>query len=361
MSDFETAAGGRRLASSIGGVLTGRGADIIVLDDPQKADEALSETSRKAVNTWYDNTLLSRLNNKAEGAIVIVMQRLHQDDLVGHVLEQEDWEVLTLPAIAVTDERHLIEGPLGKRYFVRKPGDILHPERESESSLRTTRAAIGEFSFSTQYQQNPIPLGGAMIRAEWLRYFEPGNEPAKFTSIIQRWDTANKSGELNDYSVCTVWGFLKEHFYLLEVVRKRLNYPELRREAVRLTKKYNPNIILIEDKASGMQLIQDLKADGLRTVKPYEPQPNTDKTMRLHAQTAIFENGFVHLPKSAPWLGEYISEIMSFPGARYDDQVDSTAQALDFMHSKARRQMIITDRMLELASRRPPGHRSIFF
>jgi hypothetical protein len=135
VSDFETQRGGRRLATSVGGVLTGRGADIIILDDPQKADDALSETSRKATHTWFDNTLLSRLNDKTKGSIVIVMQRLHQDDLVGHVLEQEDWDVLCLPAIAEVDECHLIDGPLGRRFFTRKAGDILHPARESAVSL----------------------------------------------------------------------------------------------------------------------------------------------------------------------------------------------------------------------------------
>ena len=158
VNDCETIHGGRRLATSVGGVLTGRGADMIVLDDPQKADEALSEASRKATQTWFDNTLRSRLNDKANGVIIIVMQRLHQDDLIGHVLEQEHWEVLSLPAIAEVDECHLIEGPLGRRFFTRKPGDILHPARESASSLADTRRAISEFSFASQYQQNPIAL-----------------------------------------------------------------------------------------------------------------------------------------------------------------------------------------------------------
>ncbi len=150
VNDFETVAGGRRLATSVGGVLTGRGADIIVLDDPQKADEALSETSRKATHTWFDNSLLSRLNDKTKGAIIIVMQRLHQDDLVGHVLEQEDWDVLSLPAIAEVDQCHLIQGPLGRRWFRRNAGEILHPARESAVSLANTRRAMSEFSFASQ-------------------------------------------------------------------------------------------------------------------------------------------------------------------------------------------------------------------
>lgn len=354
VGDFGTTAGGRRLATSVGGVLTGRGADVIILDDPQKADEALSETSRKAVNTWYDNTLLSRLNDKANGAIILVMQRLHQDDLVGHVLEQDDWDILSLPAIAEVHERHLIDGPLGKRYFVREPGDILHSAREDSASLATTRRNLGDFSFAAQYQQSPIPLGGAIIKRDWLRYYEPGEEPARFEMIIQSWDTANKSGELNDFSVCTTWGIQKKTYYLLHVCRKRLNFPELKLEARRLSEGFKPHKILIEDKASGTQLLQSLKADGLYTVTPYLPPAGSDKVMRLHAQSALFENGRVFLPKTASWLADYMTELIGFPGSRYADQVDSTTQAPDYMSSKLRRPMIISDDVLERISRPDP-------
>jgi predicted phage terminase large subunit-like protein len=331
VNDFETQRGGRRLATSVGGVLTGRGADIIILDDPQKADDALSESSRKATHIWFDNTLLSRLNNKTTGSIVIVMQRLHQDDLVGHVLEQEDWDVLCLPAIAEVDECHLIDGPLGRRFFRRKAGDILHPARESAVSLANTRRAIAEFSFAAQYQQNPIPLGGAIVKTDWLRYYEPGEQPADFWEIIQSWDTANKSGELNDYSVCTTWGSVDEVYYLLDVCRKRLNFPELKREVARLADLYCPHTILIEDKASGTQLLQDLSNEGHLNASPYSPPAGADKIMRLHAQTALFENGKVLLPKEASWLHEYVAEITGFPGSRHADQVDSTTQALDHL------------------------------
>lgn len=359
VSDFETTAGGRRLATSVGGVLTGRGADLIILDDPQKADEALSETSRKAVNTWYDNTLLSRLNDKTKGAIVIVMQRLHQDDLVGHVLEQEKWDVLSLPAIAEVDERHLIDGPLGKRYFVRRPGDILHPEREDAASLAATRSTSGEFTFAAQHQQSPVPLGGAIIKRDWLRYYEPADKPARFQLVIQSWDTANKSGELNDYSVCTTWGSVKNAYYLLHVCRKRLNFPELKQEARRLNDQFKPNKIIIDDKASGTQLLQSLKHDGLYRVTPYSPPAGADKAMRLHAQSALFENGRVFLPKSAPWLGDYITELVGFPGSRFADQVDSTTQALD--HLSRRRVMTISDELLERTRRPGPYFRRSFW
>lgn len=166
--DFSTTEQGSRFATSVGGVLTGRGADLILLDDPLKPDDALSETCRVAVNEWYDNTLLSRLNDKANGRIIIIMQRLHQDDLVGHVLEQEPWEVLSFPAIADEDETHVIESPFGRRLFNRKKGEVLHPEREPLSVYEAMRQKVGEYNFLSQYQQNPAPPGGALVKPHGL-------------------------------------------------------------------------------------------------------------------------------------------------------------------------------------------------
>lgn len=332
VDDFMTTKGGCRMSTSVGGVLTGRGADIIIIDDPMKPDQALSEVQRTSVNDWYDNTLLSRLNSKDNGIIIIVMQRLHQDDLVGHVLDRgEDWEILSFPAIAEKDEEYLVPTALGSFVYKRKIGEVLDPSRESLQTLLTIRQVGGEYNFASQYQQNPAPVGGAMVETEWLQYYEPNGPLPDFTVVIQSWDTANKSGELNDFSVCTTWGMRNKHYYLLDVVRVRLNYPELKRKVLEQIKKHAPRIVLIEDKASGTQLIQDLKSDGLYQVKPYTPPPGTDKIMRLHAQTAWFANGHVHLPTSAPWLDDYIRELTTFPGGKFDDQVDSTAQALDHM------------------------------
>jgi predicted phage terminase large subunit-like protein len=192
-------------------------------------------------------------------------------------------------------------------------------------SLSATRQAIGEFSFSRQYQQNPVPLGGAIVKVAWLKYYEPGEQPAKFSAVIQSWDTANKSGELNDYSVCTTWGVIEKKYFLLDVCRKRLDYPDLKREVKRLRYLHRPNKILIEDKASGTQLIQELKAEGIYEATSYAPPPGTDKIMRLNAQIAPFENGSVLLPRNAPWLADYIAELTGFPGSRHADQFASRA------------------------------------
>jgi predicted phage terminase large subunit-like protein len=334
VNDFMTTAQGFRMSTSVGGVLTGRGADVLILDDILKPDDALSETRRRAANDWFFNTLLSRLNSKEDGVIILVMQRLHEEDLVGEVTERERWEVLSLPAIAIEDERISFEGPLGHGVFIRATGNALHPERDSVETYQKIRATIGEYHFQSQYQQNPMPLEGGLIKREWLQYYSQEAVP-EFRMIVQSWDTANKAGEMNDYSVCTTWGLCDGKFYLLHVYRMRLNFPLLKRAAKELYERFNPRKVVIEDKASGTALIQELKADGIYGVELYQPGPGSDKFMRLAGQAIKFEDGRVRLPEEAPWLDEYVRELTGFPGSKFDDQVDSTTQALDFMSSKA--------------------------
>jgi predicted phage terminase large subunit-like protein len=328
VQEFITTRQGYRLATSTGGVLTGRGADIILIDDPLKPEEALSEAQRQTANDWYDHTLYSRLNDKRHGVIVIIMQRLHEDDLVGHVLAQEPWEVLSFPAIAEVKEAHQIETIWGPRCFARRQGEALHPDREPLEILERIRRTVGEYNFAGQYQQTPAPLGGGMVKAEWFKRYGANERPERFEHIVQSWDTANKVTELSDFSACTTWGIRGKDLYLLNVLRKRLEYPALKRAVREQHSLFNAKVVLVEDKASGTQLIQELIADGCHAVTRY--QPECDKVMRLHAQTAIIENGFVHLPEAAPWLAEYLHEMAVFPKGKHDDQVDSTAQFLDW-------------------------------
>jgi predicted phage terminase large subunit-like protein len=333
VSDFMTTERGFRLATSVGGVLTGRGADFIIIDDPLKPDEALSESQRRVVNEWYDHTLISRLNDKSTGCIILIMQRLHEDDLVGHVLQQGDWRVLKFPAIAQENEIHSIQTPYGSKVFCRKEGEALHAEREPLKVLTQMREIQGEYHFFGQYQQAPSPLGGGLIKTHWLHFYQREELPQTFEYVFQSWDTANKSSELSDYTVCTTWGMHRNHLYLLHVLRKRMDYPELKREVQQRAEEYRVRNILIEDRASGTQLIQDLIADGVHSVTRYQTQ--SDKVMRMHSVTSTFENGFVHLPAQAYWLPEYLHELAVFPNGKYDDQVDSTSQALDWFKSNS--------------------------
>jgi len=293
-----------------------------------KPEEALSDAQRKAANEWYDHTLYSRQNDKQRGAIIIVMQRLHEDDLVGHVLAQEPWEVVRFPAIAEADEVHEIETILETRSFTRRRGDALHPDREPLETLDRLRRTIGEYNFAGQYQQSPAPLGGGLVKAGWFKRYRENERPEGFDRIVQSWDTANKATELSDFSVCTTWGIRGKNLYLLGLLRQRLEYPALKRAVREQQNLFKATEVLIEDKASGTQLIQELIADGCHRVTRY--QPTTDKIMRLHAQTAMIENGFVYIPEAAPWLAEYLHELTVFPNGKHDDQVDSTAQFLDW-------------------------------
>jgi predicted phage terminase large subunit-like protein len=333
VDDFHTTHGGFRMATSVGGVLTGRGADFIIVDDPIKPGDTFSETLRKYVNDWYDNTLVSRLNNKQDGVIIVVMQRLHQDDLVGHLLEVGEWDVLRFPAIAEEDEIHVAQTEFGEFRFERKAGEVLDARRENHRTIEKIKHELGDYLFQSQYQQNPVPMGGAIIKTAWLRYYVPEERPGRFSSKIQSWDTASKSGEFNDYSVCTTWGVLNQQYYLLDVFRCRLEYPDLRRAVKEQYVKHAPNAVVIEDKGSGIQLLQDLRADGVFALKAYCPLPGNDKAMRLFAQSAAFENGCVWLPQQAPWLADYVRELTTFPGTKYDDQVDSTTQALNYLRT----------------------------
>ena len=194
--------------------------------------------------------------------------------------------------------------------------------------LEQIRRTLGEYNFAGQYQQAPSPQGGGMVKAAWFRHYAANERPDEFDRVVQSWDTANKASELSDFSVCTTWGIKGKDLYLLHVLRKRLEYPALKRAVREQRDAFDANVVLIEDKASGTQLIQELITDGCRPVTRY--QPTGDKTMRLNAQTALIENGFVCIPEDAPWLAEYLHEMTVFPNGRHDDQVDSTAQFLDW-------------------------------
>jgi predicted phage terminase large subunit-like protein len=331
-SEYETTAGGYRLSASISGGITGRGADIVIIDDPIKTNEALSDSQRNSVNDWYDNTLRSRLNSQEDGAIIIVMQRVHADDLVAHVTAHEEWDVLSIPAIAEHDETYEFDTPYGRRRVVRSDGDTLQPELLSRDKLELLRRGMTEYNFAAQYQQNPQPASGNIVKRDWLKFYSLLDSPQNFEQIIQSWDTANKDTELANYSVCTTWGRKDRRLYLLDVFRRKLDFPNLKRTVKNQILLHSPTIVLIEDKASGTSLIQELRADGHSVVQA-APALDGDKTMRLRGQTAKIEGGFVLFPKDAPWFNTYVRELISFPNSKNDDQVDSTVFALAWFGS----------------------------
>jgi len=323
-TEIELTARGFRLATSVGGTLTGRGGDMIVIDDPLKPDDAMSEVKRSNANQWFSNTLLSRLDDKRCGAIVVVMQRVHIDDLTGFLLEQSDgWNVLSLPAIADSDE---VVPTWGGQMYRRRLGEALSPEREPLDVLEAIKLQIGGDAFYAQYQQRPAPPGGAMVKRDWIVRYAGLPPTSERLFVMQSWDTANKGGPGNDWSVCTTWIVTRnKKWYLADVWRRRVDYPALKTAVRTLAEGWNARRILIEDAGAGTALVQELRAQvsGVIAVKP-----EGDKQSRMAVASAKFEAGQVLLPEQAPWLADLEAELFMFPVGRHDDQCDSISQAL---------------------------------
>ncbi len=332
-TELMTAKRGVRLATSVGGTVTGRGANFIIVDDAMKPDDALSDAKRATATDWFDATLTSRLNDKEDGVIIVVMQRLQVDDLAGHVLAKGNYLHLNLPAIAETD--HDIPVGWGEIHH-RKVGDVLHPARTSLQALAQLKRDVGEFTFSAQYQQEPVPADGALIKWKWFQTYHEEPTAQEPDRIVQSWDTAMTPGDSADYSVCTTWLARGNHHYLLDVLRARLDFPALNTRVVSHSQRWRANTLLIEDTASGKSLIQNLRH------QPNMPQPiaikvKEDKVTRLVAVSAMIEAGQVFLPTQAPWLAEFKSELLQFPKGRHDDQVDSLSQFLNWRRSQQTR------------------------
>ena len=322
---LETTAGGTRHATSVGGVLTGFGADVLIVDDPTKPEEAYSDVERTKANHWANHTLFTRLNNKATGTIIVVMQRLHEADMIGHLQNQLDMKLVSFPAIAQSEEDLEWLSSFGPCRYRRVEGEALHPEREPLGLLEELRVALGPRLFAAQYLQMPAPPGGSIVKPEWFSRYDQANPPP-FDTILQSWDTASKATQLSDYSVCTTWGRRDRQLFLLHVFRKRLEYPDLKRAVVEQARLFGASKVLVEDASSGQALLQDLRNDNFYLVEAIKPKG--DKTMRLNGVTAAIEAGQVFVPMHAPWLDDYLHELMMFPAGRYNDQVDSTSQAL---------------------------------
>ncbi len=330
--DFSTTQGGGRLSTSVGGTLTGRGGDIIIIDDPIKPDDAHSEATRKTVLNWYSNTAVSRLNNKKTGTIVLVMQRLHEEDLAGHLLESGDWRHLSLPAIAESDLEIAISDGRFKRFL---EGDVLHPERESRAQLEQLRRSMGSATFSAQYQQSPVPAEGLHVKRSWLRYHNSDLGTLPGDQVVQSWDTASKDGVFSDYSVCITALIRKRDVYVLEVYRRKLQFPDLKRKVEALARRWESKVLLIEDAASGQQLIQVLRHEAPRGVpRPISRKPEGDKVTRFSGQSSRIEAGALLLPETAPWLADFERELLGFPNLKHDDQVDALTQLLAWEGSR---------------------------
>src|SRR5438552_4511230 len=286
---------GKRIATSIEGTLTGLGGNLIIIDDPLKSGDAMSESVRSRVIEWYRSTLLSRPDDKTAARIVLVMQRVHQDDLAGYLREQGGFDVLSLPAIAQRDETHYLgDGRVKERL----KGELLHPEHEPAKVLLELKREMGPIAFSAQYQQDPIPPGGTIIKRKWLTPYDTIGHQAGDV-LIMSWDIALSETETGDYSACVVLLRRKEVFYVLEVMRGRFPFGTLKRKVMEVKERYGWATLLIEDSPISRGLIQSLREQSINVTTH---KPETDKQARVIAQTDLFAGGSVRFPRKAAWL-----------------------------------------------------------
>lgn len=340
--DFKTTKNGRRLATSIDGTLTGSGADYIIIDDPLKPGEVYSSDKVEKVNKWYGNTLVSRLDQPKEGKIALVMQRIHENDLTGYLQSTaENWKVVSIPAIAKEKETWTYYGIGGiKKKFTRRKGQALHPERQSESDLKKLKELVGSYVFSSQYQQEPCPLDGSILKREWIQYYE--EKPIDPDMLLFSWDTACETGANNDYSVCTVWAIdekvVPKKYYLLETIRGKYDFPKLLEKIKAIRNEYcglypdADEMTLVEKASSGIQVLQVFNKEDFK-IKAIKVR--TDKEARFLGITNEFERGSVLFPQKASWLETLENELLRFPGSKNDDQVDSVSQALSYRKTKS--------------------------
>ncbi len=341
---FNLTAGGAYYAVGAGGPITGRGADLLLIDDPIKSrEQAFSAAERKSLQSWYESVAYTRLQPGA--AIVLIQTRWHQDDLAGWLLREhgdDGWIVLNLPAIAEADEGW------------RREGAALWPKRFSLAKLAQIRAAVGGAAWAALYQQRPAAAEGAVFKREWWRYYTAATLPPRFESIIISLDTAFKVGTSNDYSVGVVLGVAANGYFVLDLMRGRYEFPALERQVLALAERWKPERILLEDKASGQSLLQTLRLNSRLPIVPV--RVDADKLSRAHAVTALCETGNVLLPEAAPWLADFLDEVSSFPAAPHDDQVDALTQVLNFVSAEGRDPFLIDFYREQVLRRDDPAH-----
>lgn len=328
-AEITTDQGGFILGTSVGGTLTGRGGNHFILDDPIKAADVYSSAKREATNEWLQNTLASRPDDKRFARMLLVMQRLHVDDPSGVLLRTRQWYRLKLAAIAERDET--IELMYGKTHQ-RRAGEVLNPETDPLHRLEELRETMTEPVFAAQYQQEPVPLEGGLFKVRCFQRYDRAPQQQSGDTIIQSWDTAFSEKQTSDYSVGTTWLVRRDNYYLLECVRGRFGYPDLRQAIQAARARYPAAHILVEYAGSGISVGQDLRTLG---INPITIKADGDKVARAHWVTPVLEAGRIHLPARASFVEAFTTEVAAFPGnASHDDQVDSMVQAITWWEKR---------------------------
>jgi predicted phage terminase large subunit-like protein len=275
---------------------------------------------------WLQNVAFTRLTPK--GRVLAIATRWSERDPMGWIMQQPGWTILHLPAFAET-----ATDPLG-----REIGEALWPSHYPVEALEAIRADVGSRVFQTLYQGNVSASQGTIFKRDWFQHY--ATRPVDFRRVVQSWDTAFKTGATNDYSVCATFGETSSGFYLLALYRAKVEFPELKRQVAQQADLWRPSEIVIEDKASGQSLIQELK---LATTYPIVPvKIDRDKETRASAVTGYFECGRVLFPADAPWLADLEDELASFPGGLHDDCVDAISQALNRLRDSGGELTLVT-------------------
>jgi predicted phage terminase large subunit-like protein len=329
--ELRTAAKGYRLATTVTGAVTGKGANLIIVDDPLKAIDAKSESEREKVYAWLKGSLMSRFDNPAEGAMIVIHQRLHQDDPIGRLIADGGWTYLEMPGECV--ERQTFDLGGGETWEF-KPGDLLFQERFGREALDQQLIDFGEADYNAQILQRPMPPGGNLFK---LKNFERYDElPSNFELIVQSWDPAIVDTETAAFSVCTTWGVIKQRLYLIDVFRKRLKFFQIEPAILSMRDKYKANEVVIEVAGVGKAIGDSLlKREGTR-LWMHPTDPKLGKLERAMSVTPQIERKRVFLPRTAPWLETFEAEIASFPLSKYADQVDSMVHFLRSMNVRNR-------------------------
>jgi len=320
-----TVDGGSRYATSVGGTLTGRGGDFIIIDDPIKPEEAHSDKARQSTNEWFRSTLLSRLDDKARSVLILVMQRLHVNDLTAYVEGCGGFNKLALPAIAIKDEIIPISG---LEAYQRRVGEALHAERENMATLEGIKDQVGPYNFAAQYQQHPECPEGNLIKRKYLQIISDLSEIKPGGLAWVSIDSALSTSETADYSAISMGYSNEDGHYILDAERGRWDFEQLLVKALGYAKRYPDVTFIVEQAGSGISLIQYLRKKGIPCITY---RPKEDKVVRAALVLPIFYAGRVYLVSKEgknSWIEPYINELVSFPNGRFDDQVDSLVQAL---------------------------------
>ncbi len=336
---WKTNQGGSYYAAGVKSQIAGRGAHIAILDDVMSEEDSYSEAGRRYVKEWYPAGLRTRI--MPNGSILIINTRYHYDDLCGWLLKQQDeyaiapWEVIKIPAWLDEASAELLQLPVGSSYFPEwKPSEVLEVDEQE------IRASNGARYWNALYMQDPTPDEGGLIKKDWIQWWEY-DEPPTCEFIIQTYDTAFSTKTTADFSVIQTWGIFSQyeedasgyetfqsHLILLGNIKGRFEYPELRRITQQLYHEYRPDVCMVEKKASGQSLIQDMRRAGLPVL---EYLPDRDKVARVHAASPMIESGRVWIPKNKKWSDDLLQEMLRFPNAAHDDQVDAMTMAIHYM------------------------------